>query len=129
MKTFDKLVMFSLAVTDMVSAKDFYADKLGFKITSDYRQNDNHWWVSLDLPGGGMTITLTTAHENMKPGTMKLYLSTPDIQATHKQLTEKGVTLSNGIKDDLYGPGSGVKWLSFNDPDGNQWIAMQPKSW
>lgn len=125
---FDKLVMFSVAVKDMVAARDFYADKLGFKITSDYRQNDNYWWVSLDL-GGGMTITLTTAHENMKPGTMKLYLSTPDIQATHKQLTEKDVKLAGGINDDLYGPGSGVKWLSFNDPDGNQWIAMQPKSW
>ncbi|AYB33526.1 VOC family protein [Chryseolinea soli] len=129
MNAFDKLVMFSMAVKDMVAAKDFYADKLGFKITSDYRQSDNHWWVSLDFPGGGMTITLTTAHENMKPGTMKLYLSTPDIQATHRQLTEKGVTLAGGIKDDLYGPGSGVKWFSFNDPDGNQWITMQPKSW
>lgn len=128
MNTFDKLVMFSVAVKDMVAARDFYADKLGFKITSDYRQNDNYWWVSLDL-GSGMTITLTTAHENMKPGTMKLYLSTPDIQATHRQLTEKGVKLVGGINDDLYGPGSGVKWLTFNDPDGNQWIAMQPKSW
>ena len=61
MNTFDKLVMFSVAVKDMVAARDFYADKLGFKITSDYRQNDNYWWVSLDF-GGVMTITLTTAH-------------------------------------------------------------------
>lgn len=128
MKTFDKFVMFSMAVADMVSARDFYADKLGFKITSDYRQNDNNWWVSLDLPGGGMTITLTTAHENMKPGTMKLYLSTPDIQATYKQLTAKGVKLTSGITDDLYGPGSGVKWFSFDDPDGNRWFTMQPRS-
>ena len=50
MNTFDKLVMFSMAVSDMVEAKDFYADKLGFKITTDYRQDDNNWWVSLELP-------------------------------------------------------------------------------
>ena len=128
MKTFNNLVMFSMAVSDMASAKDFYAEKLGFKITTDYRQNDNNWWVSLDLPGGGTSITLTTAHENMKPGTMKLYLSTPDIQATYKQLAEKGVKLTNEISDDLYGPGSGVKWFSFDDPDGNRWFTMQPGS-
>ena len=39
-------------------------------------------WVSMDLPGGGTSINLTTFHENMKPGTMKLYLSTPDIGHT-----------------------------------------------
>ncbi|HEY5745868.1 MAG TPA: VOC family protein [Chryseolinea sp.] len=128
MKTFDKLVMISMAVSDMASAKDFYADKLGFKITSDYRQNDDNWWVSFELPGGGTSVTLTTAPENMKPGTMKLYLSTPDIEGAHQQLTAKGVKLIGGINDDLYGPGSGVKWLNFNDPDGNQWITMQPRS-
>jgi len=36
MKPFDKLVTFSMAVSDMVSAKDFYAEKLGFKIETDY---------------------------------------------------------------------------------------------
>lgn len=127
MKTFDKLVMFSMAVSDMAKAKEFYADKLGFKITTDYRQDDKNWWVSLDL-GNGMSMTLTTAHENMKPGTMKLYLSTPDIQETYKQLTAKGVKLTSGISDDLYGPGSGVKWFSFDDPDGNRWFTMQPRS-
>jgi catechol 2,3-dioxygenase-like lactoylglutathione lyase family enzyme len=128
MKTFDKLVMISVAVSDMTNAKDFYADKLGFNVTSDYRHNDDNWWVSLELPGGGTSMTLTTAHENMKPGAMKLYLSTADIQAAHQQLTTKGVTLASGINDDLYGPGSGVKWFNFYDPDGNQWIALQPRS-
>jgi catechol 2,3-dioxygenase-like lactoylglutathione lyase family enzyme len=32
--------MFSLAVSDMVKAKDFYADKLGLKFTTDYRQDE-----------------------------------------------------------------------------------------
>jgi predicted enzyme related to lactoylglutathione lyase len=125
MSTFDRLVMFSMAVSDMVQAKDFYAGKLGFKITADYRQDDNNWWVSLGFPGGGTSLTLTTAHENMKPGTMKLYLSTPDIQAAHQQLTAQGVKLTSEITDDLYGPGSGVKWFSLNDPDGNHWVILQ----
>ena len=126
MKTFDKLVMFSMAVSDMVKVKDFYAGKLGFKITTDYRQDDNNWWVSLELPGGGTSLTLTTVHENMKPGTMKLYLSTPDIEEAYKQLSENDVGLTDEIHDDLYGPGSGIKWFSFHDPDGNHWIILQP---
>jgi catechol 2,3-dioxygenase-like lactoylglutathione lyase family enzyme len=126
MNTFDRLVMFGMAVSDMVKAKDFYANKLGFKITTDYRQDDNNWWVSLELPGGGMSFTLTTAYENMKPGSMKLYLSTPNIQEAYKQLTAKGVGLTSEISDDLYGPGSGIKWFSVDDPDGNHWIILQP---
>lgn len=126
MNTFDRLVMFSMAVSDMVKAKDFYANKMGFKITTDYRQDEN-WWVSLELPRGGTSFTLTTAHENIKPGTMKLYLSTPDIQDAYNKLGAKGARVS-AISDDLYGPGSGVNWFSLNDPDGNHWIILQPRS-
>ena len=48
--------MFSMAVSDMVKAKDFYTNKLGFKTTADYRQDDNNWWISLELPGGGTCL-------------------------------------------------------------------------
>jgi len=65
-------MMFSMAVSDMPKAKAFYVDKLGFKVATDYRKDDDNWWVSLTLAKGGASITLTTAHENMKPGTMKL---------------------------------------------------------
>ena len=115
----DKLMMFSLAVSDMAKAKAFYADKLGLKVASDYRQDDDHWWVSLALPEDSASITLTTAHENMKPGTMKLYFATSDVAAVHKELSVKGAKV-NRVKDDLFGPGSGVKWFNLEDPDGNQ---------
>ena len=67
-----------------------------------------------------MSINLTTFHENMKPGTMKLYLSTPDIEATLKELKAKGVKPKNEIKKDPWGT-----WFDFDDPDGNHWITMQ----
>ena len=31
----------------------------------------------------------------------------------------------NAVKDDLYGPGSGVKWFNLEDPDGNQVFLVQ----
>ena len=73
MNTIDKLKMFHMAVNDMDKVKAFYTDKLGFKVTQDYAQGEMRW-VSMELPGGGTSINLTTAHENMKPGSMKLYL-------------------------------------------------------
>ena len=30
-------------------------------------------------------------------------------------------------KDDRYGLGSGVKWFSIKDPDGNIWMIAQSK--
>ena len=118
MQVINKLMMLAVAVNDMPKAKAFYSDKLGLKVATDYRQDDNHWWVSLVLPEGGVTITLTTFHGNAKPGEMTLWFSTSDITMAHKDLANKGIKVSE-IGDDLHGPGSGVKWFNFKDPEGN----------
>lgn len=118
MQVVDRLKMLAVGVKDMPKAKEFYADKLGLKVLSDYRQDDDHWWVALAVPEGEFTITLTTFHENATPGTMTLWFASADLAAAHKELSDKGVKV-NDIKDDLHGPGSGVKWFNFNDPDGN----------
>lgn len=119
MQIVDKLMMFIVAVSDMPKAKVFYADTIGLTVASDYRQDDDHWWVSLTFPEGGVTITLTTFHENVKPGAMVLYFATSDITAAHKELSKKGEKV-NDIQDDLYGPGSGVKFFILEDPDGTR---------
>jgi len=119
MQVVDKLTRFKMAVSDMPNAKAFYADKLGLKVATDHRKDEHNWWVSLTLPEGGASIILTTAHENMKPGTMSLYFASSDLDAAHKELSAKGAKV-NEVKGDLYGPGSGVKWFNLEDPDGNQ---------
>lgn len=122
-KIANQLTMVTVIVSDMKVAKEFYAEKLGLEVTADYRRNDNNWWVTLTLPGGGATLTLarssTTANEPPKPSTVSFYFSTSDIAGAHRALNEKGVETGE-IRDDLYGPGSGVKFIQFQDPDGNQ---------
>lgn len=118
MQVINKLMMFSMAVSDMPKAKEFYVDKLGLEVKMDYRQDDDNWWLELVLPEGGVHITLSTHFGNMKPGASVMYFSTSDIVAAHKELEAKGVKVSE-IGDDLHGPGSGSKWFNFNDPDGN----------
>jgi catechol 2,3-dioxygenase-like lactoylglutathione lyase family enzyme len=123
MQMVKKLSMVSLVVSDMEKAKEFYAEKLGLAVATDYRQNDDNWWVTLTFPGNGATITLarssTTNNEPPGPDTVSLYFSTSDIAAAHKELDEKGVEIGE-IQNDLYGPGSGVKFFQVRDPDGNQ---------
>jgi catechol 2,3-dioxygenase-like lactoylglutathione lyase family enzyme len=117
----NKFMMLTLNVSDMPKAKAFYADKLGLKITTDYRIDNNNWWISLTTPEGGATITLARASaypENIKPGTMALYFETSDIVAAHEELSGEGVQV-NDIQNDLFGPGSGVNFFNLKDPDGN----------
>jgi catechol 2,3-dioxygenase-like lactoylglutathione lyase family enzyme len=57
MQIVDKLMMFSMAVSDMPKAKAFYADLLGLIVTKDYRQDDKNWWVWLILPGAELLLS------------------------------------------------------------------------
>jgi catechol 2,3-dioxygenase-like lactoylglutathione lyase family enzyme len=127
MNVMGKLFMLNVVVTDMEKAREFYVDKLGCKVTKNVRQDDKNWWVSLEFPGGGPTVTifLTTYAPTPKPGGMAFYISSPDIQEAYKQLNAKGVKPDGEIMDDLYGPGSKVKWFSIKDPDGNNLTIAQ----
>ncbi len=115
----DKFMMLTLVVADMPKAKEFYAGKLGLTVAADYRQDDAHWYVTLAFPAGGATLTLTTYHGKFRPGRVTLYLETPDIAAADRAFGGRG------INDDLFGPGSGVKWFDLEDPDGNQVVLAQ----
>ncbi len=123
MENLNKLSMVSVVVSDMEKAKAFYAEKLGLDVATDYRQNDDNWWVTLNFPDGGASITLArssaTSNEPPQPGTVGFYFSSSDVVALHKALSEKGANPGE-VQDDLYGPGSGVKFIQLNDPDGNQ---------
>ena len=126
----NKFIMVSIAVSDMKKAKEFYAEKLGLEVVTDYRRSDDNWWVTLTPPGGGVSITLarsSSVKKTTQPGTLSFYLSTSDIAAAHKELNERGAK-TNEIRDDLYGPGSGVKWFNLDDPDGNQVLVAQTES-
>lgn len=133
MSTIDKLMMLSMAVKNIEEVKQFYTEKLGFKVTNDFAYNQEQGaqvglpagsrWISMQLPGGGTSINLTNVFENMQPGSMKLYLSSPSIEATYKELTSKGVKPTAEITRAGWGTS-----FSFSDPDGNQWLVVESKS-
>ena len=124
MSIIKKFNMYGIPVKDMPKATNFYADALGLEVTQDYRQDEKHWWISLAMPEGGVTITLSLEEEGVKPGVLSMYFATSDVEAAHKELTDKGVKVSD-VQDDLYGPGSGVKFITTDDPEGNKILLVQ----
>ncbi len=114
--------MCSINVGDMAKSKEFYVEKLGFEIVTEYRQDDDNWWTTLALPEGGTRITLSRAKaapNSIKEGMLTMYFEVSDIEAAHEEAKAKGIK-TNGVKASLFGPGSGVKWFSAKDPDGTQ---------
>jgi lactoylglutathione lyase len=114
----NKVIMFQMAVVDMDISKEFYTDKLGFEVTKDHKKHGNRW-VLLVPPLGGPSIILTTSDIKAKPGTMKMYLSTPNIEETYEEMELKGFNLTSDIIAESEGTS-----FSFDDPDGNEWIVV-----
>ena len=69
--TVDQLMMITVGVGDVDKSKAFYT-LLGCKAVQDYSK-DGRRWVTLQFPGGGTTITLSTVMENLKPGENTIY--------------------------------------------------------
>ena len=98
MKIIDKITMIHVLVRDMDRAKSFYTDTLGFKATQDNEYGGNRWVVVVP-PGGGISVVLGTKYEELKPGCIvKMYLSTPDIEAAYKDLKAKGARPNSEVK-------------------------------
>jgi catechol 2,3-dioxygenase-like lactoylglutathione lyase family enzyme len=114
MATFDKLIRFHMAVGDMDLAKEFYTEKLGFNVVNEITQ-DGDRWAFLALPNDAVSVLLTTESTFMKPGTMKLYLTSPDVEAAYQELSTRGVGLPSPVKHDRW-----ATWFDFLDPEGNR---------
>jgi len=118
MKIVNKVTMFQMAVVDIDKSKEFYTDKLDFEVSKDIKRRGKRG-VFLVPSDGGPSIILTTSNEKVKPGTMVIYLPTPNIEETYNEMKERGIKLTSDIIADSEGTS-----FSFNDPDGNIWIVV-----
>ncbi len=118
MKIISKVAMFQMAVVDMDKSKKFYTEKLDFEVSKDIKRHGKRG-VFLVPTDDGPSIILTTSNEKVKPGTMIIYLSTPNIEETYNEMKERGIKLTSDIIADSEGTS-----FSFDDPDGNIWIVV-----
>jgi len=115
-----KLEVVPIGVTDLDRAKAFYADKFGFHADIDQPLGDKRY-IQFTPPGSACSISFGTGFTKIKPGAIDgLLLVVADIQAVYKELSSRGVDITEPKAE----PWSAIhSYLS--DPDGNRWTIQQ----
>jgi catechol 2,3-dioxygenase-like lactoylglutathione lyase family enzyme len=117
-----KLELVPVPVSDIDTAKAFYADQLGFVVDHDVEPGGDVRVVQLTPPGSACSICLTRGLPNLdaEPGSLRgLHLVVDDINTARDELAGRGVAV--GDVDDL----GGMFYAGLADPDGNTWVLQQ----
>jgi catechol 2,3-dioxygenase-like lactoylglutathione lyase family enzyme len=115
-----KIELIGIPVSDVDRAKAFYTDKVGFNADHDHQVSDELRFVQLTPPGSACSITIGTGVIDTPPGSVQgMQMVVADIEAAHKELTERGVEVSE-VQDFPWG-----RFVFFADPDGNGWAVQQ----
>ena len=118
-------------VSDVDRAKAFYAEQVGFEVDHDTVMGEGQRLVQLTPPGSGCSIVIGEGVvPPMPPGSLKgLQLVVPDIEVAHRELSSRGVVVSDvqqmGENPGPGGPLDNVGFVFFDDPDGNSWAVQQ----
>ena len=135
-----KLEVVVLPVSDVDKAKDFYTG-LGWRLDADYTSGDFRV-VQLTPPGSPCSVIIGTGVTSAAPGSVQgLHLVVTDIDAARAELAGLGADVSEvfhdaggvfhhaGTADRVSGPAkdhqSYGSFVSFSDPDGNQWYLQE----
>jgi predicted enzyme related to lactoylglutathione lyase len=109
----------SIPVTDQDRALAFYTEKLGFKIATDQPFDDKQRWIELRIGDSDTRIVLFTpeGHEDRIGGFFNGSLACDDVEATYRQLKQRGVEFVSEPKKEPWGT-----YMIMKDPDGNQFV-------
>ena len=117
-----RLELVPVPVSDVDRAKAFY-ERIGYGNVHDHVVRDGMRVVQFTPPGSSCAIVFGTGMgpiTEMVPGSVKgLHLVVRDIGEARSALVERGVEASE-VQDI-----GGVKYVWFNDPDGNMWALQQ----
>jgi predicted enzyme related to lactoylglutathione lyase len=117
-----KLELVPVPVTDVDRAKAFYTEKVGFREDTDQRVNEQVRFVQLTPAGSACSIAMGEGITVQEPGSLDgLILVVKDIKATHDELSQHGVQVSEPVMQPW-----GAIHADFADPDGNRWTLQQP---
>ncbi|MGY1729012.1 VOC family protein [Geodermatophilus sp. SYSU D01062] len=115
-----KLELVAVPVSDVDRAITFYTEGAGFHLDHDHRVSDEVRFVQLTPPGSACSIAIGTGLLDVPPGAAQgLQLVVPDVELAHKELTGRGVEVSE-VQHLPWG-----SFVFFSDPDGNGWAVQQ----
>lgn len=115
-----KIELVNVPVTDVDRAKSFYVDQVGFHADHDYQVTETLRFVQLTPPGSACSISIGSGLTDAEPGSVRgLQMVVSDVAAAREHLLEHGVAASDVA---VYPWGS---FVTFRDPDGNEWALQQ----
>jgi catechol 2,3-dioxygenase-like lactoylglutathione lyase family enzyme len=129
-----KLEVVVVPVSDVDRAKEFYADKLGFTVDTDFSPNENFRVVQVTPPGSACSIVFGLGMPQSAPGSLKgSQFVVEDVEAVATHLEQAGIGSSGAVHfvDGVMTPGPDPEdrdygtFLFFDDPDGNTWSVQQ----
>jgi catechol 2,3-dioxygenase-like lactoylglutathione lyase family enzyme len=129
-----KLEVVVIPVADVERSKRFY-ESLGWRLDADFIVGDEFRGVQFTPPGSPCSIHFGKGLTTAKPGTASgLYLVVSDIEAARAALVARGAEVTQIFhripgKPPLSGRDperrSYASFVTFNDPDGNQWLVQE----
>jgi len=118
-----RIELIAVPVTDVDRARDFYA-AIGWNIDHDQEVDASTRFVQVTPPGSACSIAFGRGITDTEPGSLRgIQLVIADADAALAMLREKGVD-ADGVDDQPWG-----RFVTFRDPDGNQYTLQQLPEW
>jgi predicted enzyme related to lactoylglutathione lyase len=113
------LKFMSIPVKDTGRAVKFYTEKLGFKVATDQMMGPDRRWVELRIGKAETRLVLFTMDgEEGRIGTqMNCSIACDDVDATYRQLSERGVEFEGPPKKQPWG-----SYVIMLDSEGNKFV-------
>ncbi len=134
-----RIQVITLSVSDVDKAAAFYIRQAGFTLDVDYHPASDFRVVQLTPPGSACSVQIGVGLTDVAPGSARnTYLAVTNIEAAHRELAERGVTVS-GIRHKSnignwkgdWQPGTDperrdyASLVDFADLDGNTWVIQE----
>lgn len=115
-----------LHVDDQDRARQFWTETVGFTLKVDAPYGDERW-IEVTPPDASVTIVLALRPGDQEPPagkdehpTSPVFFTCADIQATHRELSDRGVRFPQPPQHMPFG-----WWSMFEDPDGTRYALGQ----
>jgi catechol 2,3-dioxygenase-like lactoylglutathione lyase family enzyme len=128
-----------LPVSDPDASLRFYRDQVGFDLDVDYAPAPDFRVIQLTPQGAATSIQFGVGLTDAPVGSARgLYLVVPDVEACRRELTDRGVAVSEIRHKDTDGGWRGgflpgldpdrtdyASFADFRDPDANTWVLQE----
>ena len=109
----------SIPSRDQDRALRFWTEQVGYELLTDQPFSETQRWIELRIPGADTRFVLFTpdGQEDRIGGFFNGALACDDVEATYRQLSERGVEFTSQPEKQPWG-----SFAMFQDPDRNRFV-------